>query len=426
MFKGTGSGKEQAQNWLCKFKANKFTTTTSDADRIFIFENHLEVGSRADQWFNAIPPADRTKWVDVETKFTARWPAAKKPTPTRDELHVKFTNIVLDDADMGKKVGTGEEEDQEWSHIDWVLRARAATEDIGDPSGNMIPQAKTNMPRTIRSLLPTGADKDWDTFVEVVSLIEISKLFDAIEDRRNIQDLKSIRSNYTSPTPIPPTPSTTYRTPYRAAYQRLIPSTPTTPSPAASHTPPPTTPMNRSHTLPFASASSSGNTLVHTPASSTPLSRSSGNENTFHKWASVAMSNNQPFANTTGGHAAYTRALSDWNAKYGADTKADWHTWSKPLKPGTSPLGSSECYNCGIAGHGRSTCPNPLNSIPKREADWRARINGIIHPKRARFNQPESPGTLPVFIIDGVETMVDPDIYPTDDLEFYETDQGNE
>ena len=123
MFKGTGSGKEQAQNWLRKLKANKFTTTTSDADHIFIFENHLEAGSHADQWFNAIPPTNRTKWVDVETKFTARWPVAKKPTPTRDELHVKFANIVLDDADMGKKVGTGEEEDQEWSHIDWVLRA---------------------------------------------------------------------------------------------------------------------------------------------------------------------------------------------------------------------------------------------------------------------------------------------------------------
>ena len=62
---------------------------------------------------------------------------------------MKFANIVLDDADMGKKVGTGEEEDQEWSHIDWVLRAQAAAEDIGDPSGNMIPQAKTNMPHAI-------------------------------------------------------------------------------------------------------------------------------------------------------------------------------------------------------------------------------------------------------------------------------------
>ena len=433
MFRGSASGKEHAQNWLRKLKANKFTTTTSDADRIFILENHLEVGSRADQWFQAIPIADRVKWTVVEAKFTARWPAAKKPTPTRDELHVRFTNITLGDHDLGKKVGDGEEEDQEWSHIDWAIRVRAAADDIGDPNGNMIPQAKANLPRTIRGLLPAGSDKDWDTFVEAVSLIEISKLLDAVEDRRDIQDIKSIHSAYTSPTPTPtpPTPSTPYRTPYRTAYQRLIPTTPSTPSTPSpiQHTPsapPPTTPMNRNRALPFASASSSGSTLVHTQAPATPLSRSSSNETTFHKWATIAMANNQPFANTQEGHAAYNKALSDWNAKYGIDAKADWHTWPVPLKPGTSPLGSSECYNCGIAGHGRATCPNPLNSIPKREADWRARINGIVHPKRARFNQPESPGTLPIFLIDGVETMVDPDVYPTDGLEFYESDQGNE
>ena len=192
IFKGTGSGKEQAQNWLHKLKANKFTTITSDANHIFIFKNHLEADSHTNQRFNAIPPADHTKCVNVESKFTARWPVAKKPTPTQDKLHAKFTNIVLDDTDMGKKVGTGKEEDQEWSHIDWVLRARAATEDISDPSGNMIPQAKANMPYTIHSLLPTGTDKDWDTFIEVVSLIKISKLFDVIEDCCNIQDLKSI------------------------------------------------------------------------------------------------------------------------------------------------------------------------------------------------------------------------------------------
>lgn len=105
---------------------------------------------------------------------------------------LKISNIILDNNNMGKKVGTGKEEDKEWLHIDWVLRAQAATEDIGNPSGNTIPQVKVNMPHAICSLIPTGADKDWDTFVEVVSLIEISKLFDVIKDCHDIQDLKSI------------------------------------------------------------------------------------------------------------------------------------------------------------------------------------------------------------------------------------------
>lgn len=70
MFKGIGSSKEHTQNWLHKLKANKFTTTTSDTDCIITFESYLKAGSFAYQWFNAIPPANHTKWVDVESKFT--------------------------------------------------------------------------------------------------------------------------------------------------------------------------------------------------------------------------------------------------------------------------------------------------------------------------------------------------------------------
>lgn len=293
MFKGSSaSGKEHTQNWLYKLKANKFTTTTSDVDCIFIFENHLEAGDQADQWFQALPIADRTKWIDVEAKFNTRWPAAKKPTLTRDKLHVKFTNIILGDDDVGKKVGEGDEEDQEWLHIDWVLRVWAAAEDISDPSGNMIPQAKANMPRSIHSLLPLGTDKDWDTFVEAVSLVELSKLFDTIQDQRDIQDIKSMWSTYIPPTPS--APQMPYRTPYHNAYQHLIPTS--TPSlsqpPPLTPSPPLATPMNQSCMLPFTSSLSSGSTLVHTQSPFTPLSHSTGNKSTFHKWATIAMANN--------------------------------------------------------------------------------------------------------------------------------------
>ena len=244
MFKGSASSKLHAQNWLHKLKANRFTTTTLDADCIFILENHSEVGSRADQWFQAILAADWVKWTDVEVKFTAWWPTAKKPALTRDELHVRFANITLGDHNLGKKVGNGEEDHQ--------------------------------LPCTIRGLLPVGSDKDWDTSVEAISLIEISKLLDAIKDQWDIQDNKSIHSAYTSPTPTPtpPIPPMPYCTPCHTTYQRLIPTTPSTPSTPSptQHMPsalPPTTPMNWNCVLPFTSALSSGSTLVHTQAPAT-------------------------------------------------------------------------------------------------------------------------------------------------------------
>ena len=140
----------------------------------------------------------------------------------------------------------------------------------------MIPQVKANLPCTIRGLLPVGSDKDWDTSVKAISLIEISKLLDAIKDQWDIQDNKSIHSAYTSPTPTPtpPIPPMPYCTPCHTTYQRLIPTTPSTPSTPSptQHMPsalPPTTPMNWNCVLPFTSALSSGSTLVHTQAPAT-------------------------------------------------------------------------------------------------------------------------------------------------------------
>jgi len=50
-----------------------------------------------------------------------------------------------------------------------------------------------------------------------------------------------------------------------------------------------------------------------------------------------------------------------------------------PLTPGTAPIGSRECYDCGQPGHGQGAPPPvcPGQTLPDPERTWR-RIAGYI------------------------------------------------
>ena len=86
-----------------------------------------------------------------------------------------------------------------------------------------------------------------------------------------------------------------------------------------------------------------------------------------------------------------------------------------------SPLGSSECYCCGISGHNHSQCDQHGHlEIPTQEGNFHAKINGIIRSHRSN-------DTLPMFIIDSEEVIVDTTVFDTTALEFGDTDeQGND
>jgi hypothetical protein len=143
----------------------------------------------------------------------------------------------------------------------------------------------------------------------------------------------------------------------------------------------------------------------------------------FVTLAQQAMANNQHFPNTEEGRRKYTTAVARWLEKH-RNTRPDWGTDHSPLTPGTLPLGLAECYLCGKAGHRRDNCPPTSIPIPDNEANLRAHINGLV---RGRVRFAESPGALPVFIIDAEDVTIDTNVYDTSSLQFRdEENQGNE
>lgn len=94
--------------------------------------------------------------------------------------------------------------------------------------------------------------------------------------------------------------------------------------------------------LPFASRSSAGNTLIATQMHATPFVTGKGG---FTALAQQAIDKNMPYLKTDEGFHRYNAALALWHQHYGQDTDL------LPLYPGASPLGPSECFRCGVAGH---------------------------------------------------------------------------
>ena len=77
------------------------------------------------------------------------------------------------------------------------------------------------------------------------------------------------------------------------------------------------------------------------------------------------------------GWTAYQAQVVEWHRNNPGTTPDEQHHY--PLTPGTTPLGSRECYDCGHPGHTQGALPPvcPGQTLPEAERTWR-RIAGFI------------------------------------------------
>jgi hypothetical protein len=139
--------------------------------------------------------------------------------------------------------------------------------------------------------------------------------------------------------------------------------------------------------------------------------------------ARQAIAASSAFPNTPEGQANYMTALRAWEAVYPQAREADFTTAPYPLTPGTDPLGTRECYSCGIQGH-ISKDHDPLVPVVNiREQRWRAFVGRHLY---ARGRLDLSPVAL-ISTYEGETLQYDPAIYNAGQLDFTEEqeNQGN-
>jgi hypothetical protein len=452
LFRGDYSAGEKPHIWFRRLEG-KFDEETKLATKLYRFAKNLEPGRPAETWYRALPAASTNTWDTLYQEFTTKWPLPAIVETSREELLEKLNQTNLTTEDVGVMVER--DGDKVYSHVVWAEEIRALIDILDDEKGYLIPQVRRGLPLAIRLILPTKLDT-WNAFLTAIASLSMDRLADQRENTEVIREgilqtmgASTQRQYNVSAVPmkLPTTnfyPTVRLPPPYAprtlAVQANLIPPTPSTirqTYTTQQWTPrTPSTPVNQRFGHPINTPSGSflsTNSTLHpnsifanqktsTPQTPTPNRTQITNQDLARK--AIAVSSN--FPNTSEGQANYLTALQAWEMVYPPAREVDFTTAPYPLTPGTDPLGSRECYTCGIHGHITKDHDPTVPTVNVREQRWRAFIGRNLYYTRGRmdFTTVSQINTLSQ---DDETLPYDPAIYNAAQLNFAEEheNQGN-
>ncbi|KAG1832266.1 hypothetical protein DFJ58DRAFT_848077 [Suillus subalutaceus] len=221
------------------------------------------------------------------------------------------------------------------------------------------------------------------------------------EDVDKLQSQMIIDRKATQPSPQPNKPSYTAPPPYRYSYRYNTPLMPppqtqvAAPPPPSSFQPPalPLTPQvpqtpQAAHLFAPAAPMTRGNLFYsYRGYPQTPSRRGGSPADRMRTAAQYATIPHHP--NSDAGKQAYAQQIQEWHTQHGTDAIPNSQR-PYPLKPGTSPIWSRECFNCGMAmtpPHQAYDCPN--EAVPMQEMKWRETVSRLVS---RTLTAPTTPG----------------------------------
>ncbi|KAF5385081.1 hypothetical protein D9615_000997 [Tricholomella constricta] len=365
---------ENGQDFLRAF--NRAMGDKADAVKCKLFVNYLHADSEADEWYAALPPDVRADWDDMETAFHARWPRATVARKTAMEYEEEILALQLKEEALGlKETVAGREV---YTHIAWADKMSALVSRAGHATGSTyIGLVRRGLPSLMRERI-VGTPANWTAFLTTVRAVDIDHIRDgAAELRKERERQKRVDDRMRTLEAM--------NSPTRAIRTQLAHTSIVTPTQKPRHAA--ITDVN-----PFLTASGGQGNLSYTVASPTAGGGGAGRggggtgaraarpppteADRVALRARLALMVHHP--DTEAGRTAHQAQQRAWIEKYGADTRVTELT-PYPLRPGTLPANSNECFGCGLAGHIAPRCPLPTErKLNIREADWRAICRSIL------------------------------------------------
>jgi hypothetical protein len=380
---------ENPENFLRSFYRRMGAASTDDAKKQQ-FPNFLEADSVADEWFAGLIDGDKKDWKSIEAAFRKRWPRKKMAKKTTEEFEKEILDFHLRMENLGKKETVGGKEVH--AHIAWA----DDMEDIVrgaqlETTTNYISLVRKELPMLLREKVGTG-HADWTAFLQAVRDVDLDHIRDGVDSWKKEEEVKKKEQEARKK-------ELEEQEVLRRRVQQLERATnsPTAPlrqqmmSFGIGNTLPITTqPLQQTAQLPsnpFAGNSGGRGNLFY--ATQTRPPSQTNNPRPLATLADraaleVCLQKFPHHPDTEAGRQAHQAQQAEWARTHGMNAFVTEST-PYPLRPGTLPIGSGECFTCGFTGHmGRrdgSTCGGNCALHPHEQA-WRAICSRILRQTR--------------------------------------------
>ena len=351
--------------------------TANDEVKKRQFKYFLQADSAADEWFDELPEKDKKDWDTIEKAFGERWPRKKAVKKTKEEYEEEITGLQLKMEDLGKKEKTAGRE--VYTHIAWADKMATVVKGAKIEGATMyIGHVRKGLPKPLREKVGAG-HADWTSFLQAVRDVDIDHIRDGAaiwkkdreeQDalRKRVQQLESLTASPTAPLRHQMTTFGIGNQPASHGPQQSHQITTTTANPFTSTT-------GGQGNL-FQVAQKGNTSQNNTPrAPATPADRAA---------LLICLQKYPHHPDTDAGRQAHKAQQAEWINTHGLNAFVTEST-PYPLRPGTLPVGSNECFTCGFAGHmGRrdgSTCGGN-RALHQHEQNWRAIASRILRQTR--------------------------------------------
>lgn len=359
-FSGDSDTATHPHQWLRDFQTS-IGYPFDEKAALYHFPLRLEVNSRADGWWANLDPQQKDTWAHLKTAFAIEWPVPRASAGA--STLVKSERLRNDILTEGEALSIAE--NGQYGFVIWAKRVRRLAREIPDPTNLLLPPVIDHIPSALRHLLPNSTT--WDDFEAAIECLTRSAVVNAFEREKEREAMRQYMQMPPLQLPMyygapPATPTRTMpiqqQTPaqYNTVPAHLAPAPPRFTTPPMPSTPrgPPATPQHRQ--LPPTPGSTTfwqGGTTPHQrPFGSFQMFGPPPTPQTPTPNPTNRIQFPVPSTDTSDtGMARYRNEVESWRRAFVGQQPTLNNPF--PLRPGTSPLASRECWTCGIRDMGQ-------------------------------------------------------------------------
>jgi hypothetical protein len=347
-FDGEPDGALQGPTFIMRFsRAMDELQITEDRERIRRIGNYLSPDSPAEEWY-ASTGGVSASWSAFETQFKARFPGIQKAKKTSAELQREMLELELkvDELDKTELYGGVEVETYKIHAKKLLDLAKRAKIDTGTASIVFI---RDRLPEVIKDKVDES-HTNWPSFCAAIEAVNKAYIRDGVRKHREREAKDGLVNSRLS---------------------RVERSRPETSISAI------TAQLGRVN-LNSQQATQTSQSAPQPMQLQAVGNRQGGPRQpgvTSEEEKALVRANMLKYPHHPGtveGRTAYFEQLRTWKATHGENAPINAHT-PFPLRPGTAPACSGECYMCGMQGHMGGACTaTGAAKIPPQEGRWRA------------------------------------------------------